>query len=144
LTSSIHARKITPPVVAETSEREQGPADLKPGWIVSRGSRDPVGVSPAGFSMPLALAVAEMARLTGAWPANPAADSVDIFHGGSWRVGVLRVRGQAVAYVQAGDLATVVQRPVWEVPATLDLSLTDLPARAAALKQATVETARDR
>jgi hypothetical protein len=49
---------------------------------------------------------------------------------------VVRVRGEAIAYVQAGDLPTVMQRAVWEVPTTLYLRLPDLPALATALGQA--------
>ncbi len=85
----------------------------------------------------LALAVAEMATLAAAPPANPKAESVDIdFHGGTLRIGVLRIRGDAVAYVQAGDLATLMQRAVWEVSTTLYLPTQGLAALAAALGQA--------
>ncbi len=93
----------------------------------------------------LAHAVAEMAKIAAAPPANPSAASADIdFHGGSLRVGVLRIRGDTVAYVQAGDLPTLMQRTVWEVPTTLYLPVKDLPALAAALGQAaaTIENVR--
>lgn len=93
----------------------------------------------------LALAVAEMAQIATAPPANPSAASIDVdFHGGSLRVGVLRIRGDAVAYVQAGDLPTLMQRAVWEVPTTLYLPVKDLSALAAALGQAaaTIENVR--
>ena len=93
----------------------------------------------------LALAVAEMVQIASVPPANPGAASTDVdFHGGSLRVGVLRIRGEAVAYVQAGDLPTLIQRAVWEVPTTLYLPVTDLAALAAALSQAaaTIETLR--
>jgi hypothetical protein len=46
------------------------------------------------------------------------------------------MRGEAVAYVQTGDLPTLMQRAVWEVPTTLYLPVKDLPALAAALGQA--------
>lgn len=85
----------------------------------------------------LAEAAADMARSAAAPPASPGAESIDLdFHGGSLRVGLLRVRDDAVGYVQAGDLATLVQRAVWEVPTTLYLPVKDLPALAAALGQA--------
>ena len=93
----------------------------------------------------LALAVAEMAKIATAPPANSSAESVDIdFHGGSLRVGVLRIRGAAVAYVQTGDLPTLMQRAVWEVPTTLYLPVKDLPVLATALDQAaaTIEKVR--
>ena len=93
----------------------------------------------------LARAVAEMATIATAPPASPSAESTDIdFHGGSLRVGLLRIRGDAVAYVQAGDLATLLQRAVWDVPTTLYLPVKDLPALAAALGQAaaTIEKVR--
>jgi hypothetical protein len=78
-----------------------------------------------------------MVRLA-AVPSEPASvESTDVdYHGGSLRVGVLRVRGDTVAYVQAGDLPTLMQRAVWEVPATLYLPVASLPALEAALAQA--------
>jgi hypothetical protein len=86
----------------------------------------------------LAQAVTEMVRLAAA-PSEPAsAESTDVdYHGGSLRVGVLRLRGgDPVAYVQAGDLPTLLQRAIWEVPATLYLPVADLPTLAAALARA--------
>ena len=93
----------------------------------------------------LAQAAAEMARISTAPTASGSAESVDIdFHGGSLRVGVLRVRGEAVAYVQTGDLPTLLQRAVWEVPTTLYLPVKDLPSLVAALGRAvaTIESVR--
>jgi hypothetical protein len=87
----------------------------------------------------LAQAVTEMVGVAAAAPAEPASvESTDVdYHGGSLRVGVLRLRGaDPVAYVQAGDLATLMQRAIWEVPTTLYLPVRDLPALAAALAQA--------
>jgi hypothetical protein len=85
----------------------------------------------------LAQAVGEMALMAAAAPEEPRAESVDIdFHGGSLRVGVLRLRGDAVGYVQTGDLPTLLQRAVWEVPTTLYVPVKDLPDVAAALGQA--------
>jgi hypothetical protein len=95
----------------------------------------------------LAQAVTEMTALERAPAGSSSADSVDVdFHGGSLRIGVLRVRGEAIAYVQTADLPTVMQRAVWEVPTTLYLRLPDLPALATALGQAaaTIETLRGR
>jgi hypothetical protein len=93
----------------------------------------------------LAQAVADMARVSTEPPASPSAESVDLdFHGGSLRIGLLRIRGEAIAYVQTGDLPTLMQRAVWEVPTTLYLPVKELPALAAALSQAaaTIEQVR--
>ena len=85
----------------------------------------------------LAQAVGEMARIATAPSGEPRADTVDAdFHGGTLRVGVLRIRGDAVGYVQTGDLATLLQRAVWEVPTTLYVPVKDLPDIATALGQA--------
>jgi hypothetical protein len=85
----------------------------------------------------LAQAVAEMARVAAAAPAEVGASSVDLdYHGGSLRIGLLRLGAHAVGYVQAGDLPTLLQRAIWEVPVTLYLPPGDLPAVAAALAQA--------
>jgi hypothetical protein len=86
----------------------------------------------------LVQAVTEMGRLAAA-PSEPArVESTDVdYHGGSLRVGLLRLRGgDPVAYVQAGDLPTLLQRAIWEVPTTLYLPVADLPALAAALARA--------
>jgi hypothetical protein len=86
---------------------------------------------------PLAQAVGDMARLAAGAPADSRADSVDVdFHGGTLRIGVVRIRGDAVGYVQTGDLPILLQRAVWEVPTTLYMPVKDLPAVAAALGQA--------
>ncbi|MGH7319686.1 MAG: hypothetical protein ACRELA_08685 [Candidatus Rokuibacteriota bacterium] len=93
----------------------------------------------------LADAVAELAKTAAAPAATVSPESTDIdFHGGSLRVGVLRMRGESVAYVQAGDLRILLQRSIWEVPTTLYLPVKDLPALAAALGQAaaTIEKVR--
>jgi hypothetical protein len=88
----------------------------------------------------LAQAVAEMARVAAAAPpavTDAGASSVDLdYHGGSLRIGLLRLGAHAVGYVQAGDLPTLLQRAIWEVPVTLYLPPGDLPALAAALAQA--------
>ena len=86
---------------------------------------------------PLARAVAEMARAAAGPASDPRPDSVDAdFHAGTLRIGVLQIRGDAVGYVQTGDLPTLLQRAVWEVPTSLYLPVKDLPAVAAALEQA--------
>lgn len=85
----------------------------------------------------LARAVGEMARMATAHTGEPRAETVDAdFHGGTLRVGVLQIRGDAVGYIQTGDLPILLQRAVWEVPTTLYVPVKDLPAVAAALGQA--------
>jgi hypothetical protein len=86
----------------------------------------------------LAQGVTEMVRLAAVSSEPASIDSTDVdYHGGSLRVGMLRVRGgDPVAYVQTGDLPTLLQRAIWEVPTTLYLPVKDLPALAAALAQA--------
>jgi hypothetical protein len=85
----------------------------------------------------LAQTVGEMARIAAAPQGEPRADTLDVdFHGGTLRVGVLRIRDDAVGYVQTGDLPILLQRAVWEVPTTLYLPVKDLPDLATALGQA--------
>jgi hypothetical protein len=75
--------------------------------------------------------------MAAAAPADARAESVDMhFHGGSLRIGMLRIRGDTVGYVQTGELAILLQRAVWEVPTTLYVPVADLPGVAAALGQA--------
>jgi hypothetical protein len=84
----------------------------------------------------LATAVSDMASST-AVRGDGRADTVDTdFHSGTIRIGVLQIRGDGVAYVQTGDLQTLLQRAVWEVPTTLYVPLKDLPDVARALGQA--------
>ena len=49
------------------------------------------------------------------------------FHSGSLRVGVVRLRGESAAYLQAGDFATLALRPVWDVPTTVYLAVAQWP-----------------
>ena len=49
---------------------------------------------------------------------------------------MLQIRGEAVAYVQTGDLPILLQRAVWELPTTLYLPVPDLAGIATALDQA--------
>jgi len=85
----------------------------------------------------LAQAVGELARIATAPPGELRPDTVDAdYHGGTLRIGVLQIRGEAIGYVQTGDLPTVMQRAVWEVPTTLYLPVKELSAVATALGQA--------
>lgn len=92
------------------------------------------GVLDADDVALLADAVSGMAK-AGA-PGGVGAEKVEIeFHAGSLRVGVLRIRDDAVAYFQAGDVAILASRPVWEVRSTLFLPLNDLSALSAAITE---------
>jgi hypothetical protein len=85
----------------------------------------------------LAQAVGEMVKSATGPSGDPRADTVDTdFHGGTLRIGVLRLRGDAVGYVQTGDLPVLLQRAVWEVPTTLYVPVKDLTDVATALGQA--------
>jgi hypothetical protein len=95
------------------------------------------GLLDGGEVPSLVRAVGEMARLAAMPAGDGAADTADVdFHGGTLRVGVLRIRGDSVGYVQTGDLPTLLQRAVCEVPTTLYIPVKDLPNVAAALGKA--------
>lgn len=84
----------------------------------------------------LASAVTEIASLASAAPVESGAESIDTsFRGGSVRIGLLQFKGEAVAYVQAGNLQTVAVRPIWEAPITMYLSPGELPTLANAIGQ---------
>jgi hypothetical protein len=92
------------------------------------------GVLDADDVALLADAVSGMAKA--AAPGTSGAEKVDIeFHAGSLRVGVMRIRDRVVAYFQAGDLALLATRPVWEVRNTLFLPLNDLSALSAVITE---------
>ena len=55
---------------------------------------------------------------------------------GSLRIGLLNLRGESVAYAQAGDPSVLALRAVWDVPTTIYLPPEQLPALAAAIGQA--------
>ena len=95
---------------------------------------------PLGFGMldaedaaDLAFGIAELAK-NASVPARDGAGIVDIdYHVGSLRVGIVRVPGDVVAYVQVGDIPLLALRPVWQVPTTVFLSASELPTLKAAL-----------
>jgi hypothetical protein len=81
-------------------------------------------------------AIGDMGRAMAGAPAT-GDDSLDIeFHGGSLRVGVVRLRGETVGYVQTGDVSAMSLRPVWEVPTTMFVAAGQLPALANVIGQA--------
>jgi hypothetical protein len=92
-----------------------------------------LGVLDADDVGALADAVSGMAKAAAA-PEPAGAEGVEIdFHGGSLRIGVIRIRGDAIAYVQAGQIPVLLFRPVWEVPNTVFLPVSELPALTAAI-----------
>jgi hypothetical protein len=54
------------------------------------------------------------------------------------RVGVIRLKGESMAYIQAGEIRVLARRPVWESGAAVYLPVTDLPAVRNAINQAAV------
>jgi hypothetical protein len=92
------------------------------------------GVLDADDVVLLADAVSGMAKAGASGTSG--ADKVEIeFHAGSLRVGVLRIRDGVVAYFQAGDLALLATRPVWEVRNTLFLPVNDLSTLSAVITE---------
>jgi hypothetical protein len=64
-------------------------------------------------------------------------DTVELdVRGGTVRVGVLRIKGESLAFVQAGDMRLLTRRPIWEAPATLYLAVADLGTLRNAMVQA--------
>jgi hypothetical protein len=75
----------------------------------------------------LETALGEIASAAGVRaPAQAAtAREVDV-HTQAVRVGVVTLKGESVAYVQAGDIHALLRRPVWDAPGTLYLAVADL------------------
>jgi hypothetical protein len=66
----------------------------------------------------LVATVNEISRIASSRPSG-GDETVDVdFRGGSLRVGVIRLRSDALAYVQGGDIASLAFRAVWDVPTT--------------------------
>jgi len=85
----------------------------------------------------LAGVIAEMANATAA--ARPGAGMSDLeFHGDTMRIGIVRLRDESVAYIQAwssSDLPRLALKQVWEVP-SLYLPVSDLAQLSHAVEQA--------
>lgn len=70
-------------------------------------------------------------------PPDAGADPVEMdLHSGSVRVGVIRLKGEATVYVQAGDIRVLARRPIWDAPGTLYLPIADLTSLKSAIAQA--------
>lgn len=78
-------------------------------------------------------------------PTDAVVDTVEIdVRGGSIRVGVIRLKGESLAFVQAGDMRILTRRPIWEAPATLYLAVSDLATLRSAIAQAATRLQRMR
>jgi hypothetical protein len=91
----------------------------------------------------LAVAISDIVRLAAAARREDGAELTNASaRGGSLRIGLLRLRDESVAYVQAGELSVLALRAVWDVPATIYLPPDQLPALAAAIGQAAAKIRR--
>lgn len=85
----------------------------------------------------LSEAISEIARLAAAARPDAGVEHTDAsVREGSLRIGLLRLRGESVAYAQAGDPSVLALRAVWDVPTTIYLPPEQLPALATAIGQA--------
>lgn len=85
----------------------------------------------------LLVAVSDIAKLAAAAPPGAGAEHTDAsIREGSLRIGLLRLRGESVAYAQAGDPSMLALRAVWDVPTTMYLPPDQLPALARAIGEA--------
>jgi len=85
----------------------------------------------------LSAAISEIARLAAAAPPDADIEHADAsVREGSLRIGLLRLRGESVAYAQGGDPSVLALRAVWDVPTTIYLPPDQLPNLAGAIGQA--------
>jgi hypothetical protein len=88
----------------------------------------------------LASTLAHIAQIAGTVLGDLGPESTEIdFQGGSLRVGLLRLRGDGVVYVQAGDPSMLVLRPVLEVPIALYLPASQIALLVATIGQVTAK-----
>jgi hypothetical protein len=96
-----------------------------------------VGLVDEGDVSTLPAAITDIARLAAATPLDRGMEHADAsVRGGSVRIGLLRLRGESVAYAQAGEPSVLALRAVWDVPSTIYLPPEQLPALASAIGQA--------
>src|SRR6266850_2190790 len=96
-----------------------------------------VGLVDEGEVPAMSAAISDIARLAAAAPLDAGIEHADAsVRGGSLRIGLLRLRGESVAYAQAGDLSVLALRAVWDVPTTMYLPPDQLPALASAIVKA--------
>jgi hypothetical protein len=96
-----------------------------------------VGLVDEGEVPALSAAISEIARRGAAAPRDASVEHSDAsVRGGSLRIGLLRLRGESVAYAQAGDPSVLALRAVWDVPTTIYLPPEQLPALAGSIGEA--------
>ena len=95
-----------------------------------------VGLVDEAEAPTLSAAISDIARLAAA-PLEKGMENADAsVRGGSLRIGLLRLRGESVAYAQAGDPFVLALRAVWDVPTTMYMPPDQLPALARAIGEA--------
>jgi hypothetical protein len=80
----------------------------------------------------------EMTRAAATATPDDHTSEIDL-RSGSLRIGVLRVKGELIVYVQAGDVRAFARRFVSDVPTTLYLPVADLAALRNAIAQAAIK-----
>jgi hypothetical protein len=96
-----------------------------------------VGLVDEGEVPTLSAAISDIARLATAGPLDKGMEHADAsVRGGSLRIGLLSLKGESVAYAQAGDPAVLALRAVWDVPTTMYLPPDQLAALARAIGEA--------
>ena len=87
------------------------------------------GIVDAEDAADLLHAVRQIVSAAKAPQTSSGADMTTIdYYKGSVRVGLLRIGGEMITYLQVGDIPLLAERPVWQVPTTLFLGVGELPA----------------
>ena len=87
------------------------------------------GIVDAEDAADLLHAVRQIVAAAKAPQTSGGADTTTIdYYKGSVRVGLLRIGGETIAYLQVGDIPLLAERPVWQVPTTIFVGLGELPA----------------
>lgn len=87
------------------------------------------GIVDAEDAADLLHAVRQIVSAAKAPQTSSGADMTTIdYHKGSVRVGLLRIGGETITYLQVGDIPLLAERPVWQVPTTVFIGLGELPA----------------
>jgi hypothetical protein len=87
------------------------------------------GIVDAEDAADLLHAVRQIVNAAKAPQTSSGADMTTIdYYRGSVRVGLVRIGGESIAYLQVGDIPLLAERPVWQIPTTLFIGLSELPA----------------
>ena len=87
------------------------------------------GIVDAEDAADLLHAVRQIVSAAKAPQTSSGADMTTIdYYKGSVRVGLLRIGGEMITYLQVGDIPLLAERPVWQVPTTLFIGVGELPA----------------